>query len=197
VQAPDYRRSYQSELGRRTLFEQAWSRAYPGLSVEKLELSDVNQLGEAVRLSFQMNVPRFAQTEGSNLVFDPFGTASTYVETYAPLSRRNHDLVLPYAWTQRFDYRCQAPAGYRFATPPGPIEISGPFGKLELRNEPVPPSPSIGAPSELRVVGTLRLSGTTIPAADYAAFRSFLGQADRAFSQQLQAVKTSEAHDNP
>jgi hypothetical protein len=193
VQAPDYRRSYQSELGRRTLFEQAWSRAYPGLSVEKLELSDVNRLGEAVRLTFQMSVPRFAQAEGSNLVFDPFGSASTYVETYAPLSRRTHDLVLPYAWTHRFDYHCQAPAGYRFATPPGPIEISGPFGKLELRNE-VPPSPSAGAPAELRVVGSLRLSGTTIPSADYAAFRSFLGQADRAFAQQLQAVKTDDGN---
>ena len=172
--APGYRRSYASDVGRQGAFEQAWSRSYPGLSVRTLSFSDLTQLERPVVLHFGLLAPRLAQQPHE---FRPFGLASGYLETYAPLSRRTYDLLLSFAFTNRFHYRCLPPPHGRLRAPPD-VHLTSAFGALDVSYEADPAGGVV-------VTGQLAISGGRITPADYPAFRNFLRHVDQTFETAL------------
>ncbi|MHB8418835.1 MAG: DUF3857 domain-containing protein [Myxococcales bacterium] len=183
-QAADYRRSYQSEAGRRAVFEQGWSRSYPGLTVQSVRFtSALASLEQPVGMDFDLSVPHFGQRSGASWTFDPFGAGATYLETYATLSRRDFALALPPPSSTRFRYRCAAPPGGRFAAPPPDVALEAPFGRLRIHYGLLPPDP--GGARQLEVVGELELTAPRIEPESYLDFRRFLERTDRAFSQPL------------
>ena len=120
VQAPGYRRAYQSESGRRSTLETAFSRNFPGLKVERVTLADLEKLEEDVRMDFTLQVPRWAERDGAGLRFNPFGRGAGYAETWASLAERRHDLVLGSPTVNRFRYRVALPPGWRAGALPEP-----------------------------------------------------------------------------
>ncbi|MHB1846268.1 MAG: DUF3857 domain-containing protein [Deltaproteobacteria bacterium] len=177
--AADYRRSYQSSSGREALFEQGFSRQYPGLAVKRLEFDGLNDLEKPVRVSYALSVPHLAERDGARWRFSPFGAAPSYAESFAPLSSRHFPLSLPPPWTVEFHYRLLAPAGYRFAPPPKDVHDAAPFGSFEQRASLAPDGQTL----ELR--GRLAIDAAEIAPADYPAFRALLEEADRAMAQPL------------
>jgi tetratricopeptide (TPR) repeat protein/transglutaminase-like putative cysteine protease len=175
VQAPGYRRAYAAEGDRRVQLEQAMSRTFPGLSVEKVATSDLGRLEDDVRLQFTLALPRLAERQGDGLRLPPFGGGQRFTETLAPLSARERDLVLGAPWEARLAYRYALPAGWRAAEVPPAAKLEGAFAAFEVsyREE------SGALLAETRV----RMKASRVPAADYGAFRDFLSQVDRALAR--------------
>jgi hypothetical protein len=170
VAAADYRTAYQSESTRRAVFEEAWSRTFPGLKVRNVTTSDLSALEHDVELRFSLQVPGFGRPEGSGLSFTPFGEMRPYVESYAPLSTRRYDLILTYPWVNRFHHSYALPVGMVPAALPSPAEATSPFGHVRL---------SYRFDSGVLIAdGEIAIEASAVPSKDYAAFKSFLAQAD-------------------
>ncbi len=180
--APEYRRAYASTVGQKSAFEAAWSRSYPGLSVRSLSFSDLNQLERPVEMDFTLEAPKLALQPNQ---FRPFGVVSGYLETYAPLSRRQFDLLLSFPFVTRFRYHCVAPAGERF-TPPPDVHLAGKFGSLDVAYV-------VGSDGSLTVSGALALEAVRIAPASYADFRDFLRRVDQAFETPVSVGKDVNA----
>jgi hypothetical protein len=180
VQAPELRRAYQAESGRRAALERSLARTFPGLRVDKVETSDLSRLEEDVTVVFRLTVPRLGRPDGAGLLLAPFGQAQGWMETFAPLSTRRHDLVLQHPFETRFTVRYDLPPGSSVVGLPPPERREGPFGSftVSLREE--------GG----RIVGegTVRVTARRVSAADYPAFRSFLSELDRALLRNVRIV---------
>jgi tetratricopeptide (TPR) repeat protein/transglutaminase-like putative cysteine protease len=175
--APEYRRSYQSAATRRTTFEQGWAQTFPGLSVDKVSISDPNRLDQDVALDYELSIPRYAEVGGDTLRFLPFGSRRGYVETYAGLAERHGDLVLDGPSVTRFTFRYRLPPGWSVDALPPDVGTTNGFGRL-----------SLGYTVEQGVLvcrGELVFSRDRIAASEYPAFRAFVAQVDQAFSRKV------------
>ena len=168
--APEYRRAYAADVGQRSAFEAAWSRSYPGLAVDGLKFKDLEGLEHPVELTFTLQAPRLSLRPHE---FRPFGLVSAYLETYAPLSRRQFPLQLAFPFVTRFDYRCLAPPSVRLSPPPS-VHLSSAFGTLDITYSADPDR-------SVRATGALSLDASRVEPKDYPAFRDFLRQVDQAF----------------
>ncbi len=176
--APGYRRAYASPNGRKSSFEQAWARTFPGVSVTRLEMNDLTELEEDVRLDFGLQVPGYAERlGGGRLGLRPFGANASWVEGYAPISSRRLPLVLKHAFENHFDYRYTLPAGYEVERLPEAKRIESPFGTAALTFE------RDGA--KLVAKGSIALTSPRVEPADYPAFRAFLGKVDHLFGAKI------------
>ena len=175
--APEYRRSYQSAATRRTTLEQGWAQTFPGLSVDKVSISDPGRLDQDVALDYELSIPRYAEVGGDTLRFLPFGSRRGYVETYAGLAERRGDLVLDGPSVSRFTFRYRLPSGWSVdALPPDVTSDTG-FGKLRLTY--------VVEQGVLVCRGELVFTRDRISAREYPAFRSFVAQVDQAFSRKV------------
>ena len=175
--APDYRRGYESKDNRKERFEQSYSKAFPGLRCTKFEMSDPAALESTVTTAFAASVPGFAAADGPALRFTPFGQAPRYVESYAPLSKRGHAVVLAYPWKNRFAYEVSLPAAFGHATLPEPAHAETPFGSYRIAYR------LDGA----RVVaeGEVQLTAARVEPDRYADFRAFLAGLDAALLRKV------------
>jgi hypothetical protein len=181
VQAPDLRRGYQSESGRRAALERSFARTFPGLRVESVETSDLSRIEDDVTVRFRLAVPRLARAENGGLSFAPFGQGQNWMESWAPMSTRRHDLVLPSSFENHFTLRWELPAGMAPAGLPAPERREGPFGSWSV---------SVRVDGGALVAdGSLRVSSRRILAADYPAFREFLSGLDRALLRTVRLVR--------
>jgi tetratricopeptide (TPR) repeat protein len=175
--APEYRRSYQSAATRRTTFEQGWAQTFPGLSVDKVSISDPNRLDQDVALDYELSIPRYAEVGGDTLRFLPFGSRRGYVETYAGLAERHGDLVLDGPSVTRFTFRYRLPPGWSVDALPPDVGTTNGFGRLKLAYTV--------EQGVLVCRGELVFSRDRISANEYPAFRAFVAQVDQAFSRKV------------
>jgi hypothetical protein len=175
--APEYRRSYQSAATRRTTFEQGWAQTFPGLSVDRVSISDPNRLDQDVALDYQLSIPRYAEVGGDTLRFLPFGSRRGYVETYAGLAERRGDLVLDGPSVSRFTFRYRLPPGWSVDGLPPDVTTDNGFGRLKL---------AYSVEQDVLVCrGELVFTRDRISASEYPAFRAFVAQVDQAFSRKV------------
>jgi hypothetical protein len=185
VQAPSYRRSYGAERTRRAAFEQAFSRTFPGLEVRAVSLSDLGRLDEPVDLEFELALPRFAEEEAAGLRFLPFGRVQGYVESWAPLSERRHELVVGEPYENRFVFRHRLPAGWEVTAMPEPVALDAKEAAFEVRYR--------REPGMLVAEGRVVLKASRVPAADYPAFRELAARIDRALARPVRLGPTNAA----
>jgi tetratricopeptide (TPR) repeat protein/transglutaminase-like putative cysteine protease len=172
VQAPDFRRGYQSESGRTAALERSFARTFPGLKAEKVETSDLSRIEDDVSVTFRLAVPRLARPENGGLQLSPFGLGQNWMESFAPLAARRYDLVLSHPLDNQFTFRYRLPPGMTPASLPAPERREGPFGawRVSTREEG----------GVLVAEGSFQVTARRIAAADYPAFREFLSGLDRA-----------------
>jgi hypothetical protein len=183
AQAPDFRRGYLSESGRNAALERSFARTFPGLKAEKVETGDLSRIEDDVRVTFRLTVPRLARPENGALLLAPFGLGQNWMETYAPLSTRKHDLVLPHLFDTKFTLRYKLPPGTAPASLPEPERRDGPFGSwsVSVRDEG----------GVLVAEGSFQITVRRIAAADYPAFRAFLSSLDRALLRPVRLVRSA------
>ena len=180
--APDYRRSYESKDTRKSRFEETYSRAFPGLTCTAFDMNDPGQVERDVSTSFAATVPRFAQHALRGLSFTPFGQAPQYVESYAPLSKRDYALVLGYPWRHRFHYEVDLPTTLAQVQLPEDAIAQSRYGNYHLAYH------HEGA--RLIAEGEVVLKADRVEPADYAEFRSFLAGLDAALLRQVKLSET-------
>jgi len=151
------------------------------VSVKELEFSDLTAIERDVEMTYALEVPRYALDEDGALTFSPFGKSRSYVETYAPLSARKHDLVIPYPWTTRSTFRYRLPGGYTAPQLPQPLEVMSPFGSFALKYRL--------EGDQLAVDSEITLAVSRVAANEYAAFRAFLGQIDQAVGRRVKLAR--------
>ncbi len=182
-QAPEYRRAYQAPATRKATFEQAWAQSFPGLTVKRMSINDPTRLEEDVQLSFALEIPRYAEALPDALRFHPFGTGRSYAQAYAPLAERRFDLVMRGPWVNSFKFTYALPPGFTVAELPEQVRDETPFGRFHM---------SVRAQDgKLVCEGELAFTVARVKAADYPAFRAWLGRVDQAFSRRLLAKKTA------
>ncbi|HEY8205891.1 MAG TPA: DUF3857 domain-containing protein [Myxococcaceae bacterium] len=176
--APSYRRSYQAANARKSTFEQGWSQTFPGLSVKDVRVSDLTRLEQDVTVGFDLGIPRYAEVLPNGLRFSPYGSSRNYTQSFAPLAERKFDLLMDSPWVSRLTFEYALPQGYRPVDVPAPVKEESPFGHLVSSCE---------KPSEAKLVCTSEvvLSAARVKAADYPAFRAFLGRMDQAFARKV------------
>ncbi|MGZ5957070.1 MAG: DUF3857 domain-containing protein [Myxococcaceae bacterium] len=175
--APEYRRSYQSAATRRTTFEQGWAQTFPGLSVDKVSISDPNRLDQDVALDYELSIPRYAEVGGDTLRFLPFGSRRGYVETYAGLAERRGDLVLDGPSVSRFTFRYRLPPGWSVDALPPDVTTENGFGRLHV---------AYAVEQGVLVCrGELIFTRDRISAGEYPAFRAFVAQVDQTFARKV------------
>jgi cellulose synthase operon protein C len=184
VEAPTYRRSYLAEGERSSQLEATFSRAFPGVRVEAVQVSDPTRIEEALAVQFALEVPRYAQPDGDGLRFTPFGAARGYAEAWGALSARKHPLDLGSPSRNVFEYRVSLPAGWRVAEVPEPVSLETPFGAFQIRYRQ-----DGGA---LVGEGQVTLAGGVVAPADYPAFRGLVSAIDRAFARRVRIAPPAE-----
>jgi hypothetical protein len=189
VQAPQYRRAYLAANDRRAQLEQAMGRTFPGLAVERAEVSDLSALEDDVTMTFALAVPRHAERDGAGLRFTPFGAGQGWAEAYASLSTRRHDLVLGDPSVSRFTYRYALPPGWRVVEAPAAASGASSHASFEVRARE-----EGGA---LVVEGHVTFAASRVPAAEYPAFRALMGELDRAFARTVRVAPAAEAAPAP
>ena len=183
--ASGYRRSYQSVATRKSTFEEGWGQIFPGLTVQKMAVSDLSKLEADVSLDYTLAVPRYAEVLGSGgLRAYPYGSGRGYAQSYAPLTRRQYDLVLDGPWTNTFHVRYSLPPGFTPGALPPDVEETSPFGHLKLSH-----SVENG---KILFEGEVALTQARIRAEDYPAFRAFLGRLDQSFSRKFSVVSGAQ-----
>jgi hypothetical protein len=181
--APSYRRSYQAAATRKATFERGWSHTFPGLKVEKVDMSDSSLLEQGVHLSYAMSVPRYAEVKKDGLRLFPFGSGRNYTQSFASLATRKFDLVLDGPFTNRFAFRYTLPKGMHASDLPPEAQETSPFGhyKLSVREDG----------GQVICEAEVALTVDRVSAEDYPKFRAFLGRMDQAFQRRVELTKTA------
>jgi tetratricopeptide (TPR) repeat protein/transglutaminase-like putative cysteine protease len=180
VDAPRYRRAYQSERDREAAFEHAFGSTFPGLRVKEVVLSDLARLEDPIDLTYAIEVPRFAGRENGRLQFQPFGMIPSYTEAWAPLSARKQDLILGEPQENRFTFRHVLPQGWTPESLPAPLRLDGPYAAAEVAFR-VDGGAIVGE-------GKVVVKRGRVKAADYPAFRQFAAQLDRGLARPIRLV---------
>ncbi len=175
--APDYRRTYQAQATRKQTFEQGWAQLFPGLTVKKVEMSELTRLDQDVTLDFELQVPRYAEVLPNGLRFFPLGGGRAYTQAFAPLATRKHDLVLSGVWKNVFEVAYTLPPGFLAAELPAEVKEESPFGSFRVAYSM--------QGEKLIAQAELTLAVARVKAAEYPAFRAWLGKADQLFSRKL------------
>jgi tetratricopeptide (TPR) repeat protein/transglutaminase-like putative cysteine protease len=178
--AADWREHYQTPGEREERYGRVWEERHPGARLVSLEMPGIEDRESPVLVRSVAEVSRLGvQTgQGGKALSLPVAVRDAdFVRTYARLSTRKQDLVIAYPWQHDEEIVYRLPAGWQLG---GGIkrELSGPYGRftLEVAAEPG---------GLVRVRTFLDVTRYRIPAAEYAAFRAFLGDIDAILAERI------------
>ncbi|WP_437598831.1 transglutaminase-like domain-containing protein [Sorangium sp. So ce590] len=144
----------------------------------------------AASLEYEARSEGLARREGAELAVPLSGT-STMTSQLAPLVKRTLPVVLPPSIAPRHHNRTitiVAPAGYAFAElPPGGDEDGGEFGRATISFTKVPGKNAVVVKE--RVI----IDRSTLPVAQYAAWRSWLQRVDGLLHRMVRLVPVAPA----
>lgn len=178
--ASELRQRYHPESTRRARALEDFGREFGGLSLQNgaagLEVGRPDDIERPVQLRLRGRALGITRAEGGDygLQVAPLGSL---VGHYAVLSSRRHPLKLPARSSYEDEWTIRLPAGLHLKHSPPSKTIESPFGRLELRVEP--------AQGKVLVKTKLTLDKTRVAPNEYAAFRSFCEEVDRAFAERV------------
>ncbi len=175
--AEAWRRHYQSPAQRKERFEKVWAQRSPGAQVDAIELPHLDERDHPIELDARLRLPRLARRDGeSTLTVALLLREPQLLSTFARLSTRTHALELSQAFVEREHVRIELPKGAT-AFLPGGRRIDSRFGHFELTTA------ARGQTVEVQAETTLAVRRVAV--ADYAEFRAFLAEIDRAIAGEL------------
>jgi len=179
--AADWREHYQTPGERTERYGRVWEERHPGARLVSLEMPGIEDREAPVFVRSTADVTRLglpAADAAKGLTLPVAVREADFARTYARLSTRRQDLVLAYPWQHDEEIVYHLPGGWSLRGGPIKKEIGSVFGKLtvEVTAEPG---------GLVRVHTFLDVTRFRIPAAEYAAFRAFLGDIDSAFAERV------------
>jgi tetratricopeptide (TPR) repeat protein/transglutaminase-like putative cysteine protease len=182
--APEWRQRYLAEGTRRERAQRDLGGELGALELPAgkggLEVNDLNDEEQPVKIRARGKAPGFARREGDALSV-PAGPSHRLVADYASLSRRTLDVDL-HALTQRDDeWTIRLPAGTRVIRAPVPAQLDTPYGRFSVTFEE--------GQGRVVVKSSLAFKKARIAPSEYAAWRAFCEAVDRAFGQRMTVGK--------
>ncbi len=174
VEASEWRVRFHAESTRKQRVQQMIASALPGSEVTAVEAGDFEDIEQGVTLRVRGKVPQFGRPEGDALSI-PIGRREHMVRDFAPMSARKLDVRMYAQWTQEDDWTVRLPPGAKVKNAPVAAKGSSPFGSYAVD--------VTSDASTLHVKTTVTLAKTRVPASEYAAFRAWCEQVDRALGQ--------------
>jgi hypothetical protein len=173
--APGLRREYESPERQRDAVRNSLAEVFPSVHVDDVRVEGANDLERAVTVEFRGELDTFA---GQATV--PLGSSwmpRSYVQTLASLASRRQDLLLPAPWTTEEELHFQLPAGAAIKAMPADTVLETPFGSLGVRYQ--------RNAREIVVRTSVQFRQLRITPADYAGFRDFCRDVERAFHSEI------------
>jgi hypothetical protein len=174
---PDWRRRYHAEATRVERLTADLGREFPGLSLAPggagVRASDLDDVEQPVELHVRATAPGFARREGQNLSMD-LTPDVRLTPTYASLSKRTQDVKTLGFSTIDDTFVVKLPAGMKVISTPPATRVEGPFGAYSVQVEQ--------QPGTLTVKSKLLVRASRITPAQYAAWKRFCEDVDRALS---------------
>jgi tetratricopeptide (TPR) repeat protein len=178
--AVDWRRQYQAESARRERMNHDLGGELPGFVIapgaQGIQTSNLDDPEEPVHVHVEGSAPGFARREGSQLsmaVTNSFRLTSAY----ASLSHRKQDVSILAFSELRDTFTVELPAGMKVVSAPDPVKGDSRFGWYSVEVEK--------QPDKITVKSRLGLKVTRVVPKDYAAFKAFCVEADRALGARL------------
>jgi tetratricopeptide (TPR) repeat protein len=171
LESPDHRQEQITKL---------FSGLFPGTTVRNIVLPGIEDLHAPVRLEVDLAVPSWATKQEQSLRWRTLGYEAALVRSFAAQQTREHPLELGVPNREQRTIRYQLPRGYEFSTVPTGTKLETSFGRFELSVST--------AGSDATVETTFELRQPRIEPGDYAKFREFLGEVDRALAQAFEAT---------
>jgi tetratricopeptide (TPR) repeat protein len=179
-EASDWRRRYHAQATRRARINADLGREFPGFEIQAgaagVVANDLQNLELAPKIEVRGTARGFARREGDTLsmAVTP-GTRLT--PTYASLSRRTQDVRIPSFSSVDDTFIIKLPAGAKVKSAPPSVSGTSPFGSFEVKSE-------VQA-GQVVVKSRLEVSATRVPPGQYAAFKAFCADVDRALGARL------------
>lgn len=176
--ASGYRARYEAEGTRRDRLASDLGRELPGLSIAEggITASDLSDVEAPVTLAIKGKVPQFARPEGATMSL-PVTASVDLTTNFAALSSRKQDVVLTGFSERRETVRVHLPRGATVDAAPPNVSGKSRFGEYEVKY-----TEEAGV---VTVESRVNLTMPRITPADYAAFRAFCGEVDRAMAHRL------------
>ncbi|HEY2409796.1 MAG TPA: DUF3857 domain-containing protein [Polyangiaceae bacterium] len=178
--AAEWRNQYHAESTRNERINNDLGREFPGFEItagaQGVVASDLDNVEEPVKIKVRGSAPAFARHEGKQLSM-AVTNSFRLTPSYASLSQRRHDLRLLSFSTLEDVFTIKLPPGMKINSAPENVNIESPFGSY-----------SVAVQSERdQVVVTTRLAVKVdrVAPKDYAAWKRFCEDADRALSTRL------------
>ncbi len=174
--APDWRAHYQTPGERAERYGHVWTARSPGARLVSVDMPQIENRDAPVTVRAVAEVPRLGVAgNGGSLTLPLAVREGDFARTYARLSTRREDLVIDYPWQHEEDITYHLPPGWSLRDGPAPREVSGPFGRLAI-------TVTREGAGVVHVRSRLDVTRARVSAADYPAFRTFLGDIDSVFA---------------
>lgn len=178
--AAEWRQSFHAQGTQRTRVAAELGAQFGGLSLAEgtrgLEVNDLEDIEQPVKIRFRGKSSAMSRASGSDLAFS-VSPVGSLVARFAPLSSRKLDVKLPFASGYEDEWVIKAPPGHTIKQSPANKNLQSPFGRLEMQTE-------VGN-GKATIKIKLRIDKTRISPAEYAAFRSFCEEVDRALGERV------------
>lgn len=174
VEAAEWRVRFHAAATRKQRVQQAIASLLPGSEVVAVDTGNLEDVEQRVTIHVRAKTPQFARTDGDTLTV-PLNRKEHMVRDFAPLASRTLDVRLHAQWTQDDDWVVRLPPGAKIKSIPAPAKGASPYGAYALDVE------STGG--ALHVKTTVALAKTRIGAREYATFRAWCEEVDRALGQ--------------
>ena len=174
LESPDHRKEQITKL---------FAGMFPGTTVQNIALPGIESLHAPVRLEVELAVPAWATAQADGLRWRTLGYEAELVRSLAAQQTREHPLEIGVPNREERKLRYQLPRGFDFTTLPTDVKLETKFGRFNLAVSVSGRSATVETTFEMRL--------SRIEPADYAKFREFLGEVDRALAQ---AFEASPAH---
>lgn len=172
--ASSWRQRYHAKATQKQRVQEDLANELPGLDVQAVESSDLDDIERNVEIHAKAKAPTFARKDGETRTV-AVGAREFMVRSYASLSGRRRDLRIPALTTQENETVIKLPQGAKVLGAPRASEGKSPFGNFKVETET--------AGSTVRVKTTVALAKSRITASEYPAFRAFCEQVDRELGQ--------------
>jgi hypothetical protein len=172
--APELRRQLEVRDAKLVYVRERLAQVLPAVEIHDVE-SPVGSL-EVVSLSFSGDLGTYRGSHAASLPSS--WMERNYLSTLAPGTTRTQDLILEAPWTTEEEIHIQLPPGAKVASLPNAQTIATTFGKAKIEYH-------VNG-NEITVLSSVQFVTTRIAASQFAAFRAFTGNLEKAFHHNIE-----------
>ena len=172
-----YRSRFEAEGTRTERLERDLGAMFPGVTLERQNFSDLEDIEEPINISMQVSIPRFASAAGDTLLVAP-SVLQDLTTRLASQSTRNHTLELGPGTGYTETRRVRLAPGSRVRALPDGGSATSEFGSLRVEIQQ--------DRSAIRVETRYEQRAAQVSPAQYEAFRQWVHEADALLRQRIE-----------